>query len=232
MKTKALNQAFLDRIKTDGYRRGDPFVTVSREAGAGGLSLAEAVHDRTHGLAYENRFRGWLIYDQAICQSIAQDPNLRVTMKELQTEQYDGPVADFFNELLGKQSSHYTVAVRTFSLIKTLMTFGKVIIVGRAGRFVARDLPGGIHIRLVAPLDIRIQRMCKRFCLDPDEALITIKKQDKDRKRLIRDFFSADITDPANYDAVWHTGAHTIDELADRVIEMINVKHKELCAHC
>lgn len=230
MKTKALNQAFLDRIKSDGYRRGYPFITISRQAGAGGLSLAEAILARTEERTYKDLYRQWLVYDQAICQAISQDPDLHVTLQELQTEQYDGPVADFFNELVGKQSSHYTVAVRTFELIKTITTFGKVIVVGRAGNFVTRDMPGRISLRLVASEETRVERMCKRFDLSPDEALATIKKQEKDRKRLIRDFFSANINDPEHFDAVWNTDENAIEDLSNQAIDMIRDKQKELTA--
>ncbi len=70
--------------------------------------------------------------------------------------------------------------------------------------------------------------MSQRFSLSPDEALATLKKQDKDRKRLIRDFFNADAADPAHFHAVWNTDEESTDDLADRVIEMIGQKHKEL----
>ena len=42
--------------------------------------------------------------------------------------------------------------------VRALAEVGRVIIVGRGGVFITRDLPGGIHVRLVAPREWRVRR--------------------------------------------------------------------------
>jgi len=228
MKRSIMSREFLDRIKEDGYQRGFPFVTISREAGAGGHTLAEAIRKQTSAFNYKELFRKWLVFDEAICTAVIKDPDLHVTIEELIAEAYNGPIVDFFHELVGKQSSHYTVANRTFEFIKNICSFGKVIVVGRAGSCVTQDLPGGIHVRLTASLDNRIQHMAQLLSLEPDEARRLIHKQDKDRSRLVRDFFNRRIQDAGLYTYVWDTDETPIDRIAREMIPLIERKQEQL----
>jgi len=228
MKKGIMSWEFLNRIKEDNYQKGFPFVTISREAGAGGHTLAETICKQTSLYDYKDLFRGWLVFDEAICTTIIKDPDLHVTMEELLAEAYNGPLVDFFNELVGKQSSHYTVATRIFEFIKSVCSFGKVIVVGRASSCVTRDLPGGIHVRLTASLDSRIQHMTQLLKIEPDAARHMIHKQDKDRARLVRDFFNRDIHDAGLYSIVWNTDSTPIDQIALEMIRMIEQKQEQL----
>jgi len=230
MKKKTMSREFLNRIQGDGYQKGFPFITISRESGAGGHTLAEAIRKQTSVYDYKDLFRGWLVFDEAICTTIIKDPDLHVTMEELLAETYNGPIVDFFHELVGKQSSHYTVATRIFDFIKTVCAFGKVIVVGRAASCVTQDLPGGIHVRLTAALDHRIQYMTQLLNIEPEEARRMIHKQDKDRARLVRDFFNRDIHDPGLYGIVWNTDSTPIDHIASEMIRMIEQKQEQLKA--
>ena len=54
-----------------------------------------------------------------------------------------------------------------------------------------------------------------------------IHKQDKDRARLIRDFFSQDIHDASLYSIVWNTDATPIDRIASEMIPLIEQKQEE-----
>ena len=227
MKKDMMSREFLNRIKEDGYQRGFPFVTISREAGAGGHTLAEAIRKQTLDYNYKDLFRGWLVFDEAICTAVIKDPALHVTMEELLAETYNGPIVDFFHELVGKQSSHYTVATRIFEFVKTICSFGKVIVVGRAASCVAEDLPGGIHVRLTASLDSRIQHVAQFLHIEPDAARRMIHKQDKDRARLVRDFFNRSIDDAGLYTMVWDTDKMPIERIAKEVIPMIEQNHEQ-----
>jgi cytidylate kinase len=151
-----------------------------------------------------------------------------VSLNELLTESYNGPVRDFFHEIVGKQTSHYTVAKRVFEFVRTVTQFGKVIVVGRAAACVTAGLPGGIHVRLVAAPASRERRMAQRFQVTLREARAMIEKQDGDRARLVKDFFDYDIDDPALYDHVWNSDETPIEPMADRLLEDIRTRAEEV----
>jgi cytidylate kinase len=118
-------------------------------------------------------------------------------------------------------SSQYQTIKQTFKVVRMLAMTGKAIIVGRAGCCATQDLKGGIHIRLVAPIEKRILWMMKRFKLTKDNARKAIEKQDADRARLLKNFFHCSIDDPLSYDIVWNTGSMALPEISHAIIEII-----------
>jgi cytidylate kinase len=225
---RMLDDAFLKRVKADAHTYGYPFATISRQAGAGGHTLAEALLARIEATGGGDLYRGWRIFDDEICTALIRDPELHVSLNELLTESYNGPVRDFFHEIVGKQTSHYTVAKRVFDFVRTVAQFGKVIIVGRAGACVTGGLPGGVHARLVASAASRESRMAQRFQVTLREARAMMEKQDGDRARLVQDFFDHDIADPALYDHVWDSDEMAIEEMADQLLEDIRARAVEV----
>ena len=69
--------------------------------------------------------------------------------------------------------------------IQGLARVGRVVIVGRGGVFITRNRPMGIHVRLTAPIEHRIDHMAKLLEVSPDVAEKRIRGIDRNRK----DFF-------------------------------------------
>jgi cytidylate kinase len=109
-----------------------------------------------------------------------------------------------------------------FRTIRTLATVGKVIVVGRGGVCVTRDLPNGVHVRLVAPPSVRILRMMELLHLSANEARELVSRTDRSRAKLIKTYFSKDIRDPRLYDVTWNTDSVSIEEIAASVIGLIS----------
>ena len=74
MSTAGLVDAHLrERLEKDRHQSGYPFLTVSRQAGAGGRTLARAILRLAgQNAAHPDLFRGWQIVDQIGCRSINQ----------------------------------------------------------------------------------------------------------------------------------------------------------------
>ena len=66
---------------------------------------------------------------------------------------------------------------------------GRSIIVGRGGVFITRDLPGGIHVLLVAPFEQRVQHMACRRELSGDEARKLVRDIDQNRQAFYRRYW-------------------------------------------
>jgi cytidylate kinase len=200
---------------------GFPFVTISRQAAAGGHLFSYVL--LTDFLKYQDSelFRGWHVFDKQLCEVIAQDPELRDSMETLLAEQYHSEWRDFMDSLFVGRSKQQALNAMTAKVIRMLATLGKVIIVGRGACWITRDMAKGVHIRLVAPQPQRILWMMKRFKLTKEKARASVMQQDADRRKLAKSFFNKDIGDPLEYDAVWNTASVEMHDISEAVINMV-----------
>jgi cytidylate kinase len=209
---------------------GLPFITISREAGAGGHLLSYLLLNDFMKQTDTDLFQGWHVFDRDLCQVIAQDPALRDSVEALVSEQYRSEFQEFIESLFTGRSSQYALYKATFRVVRLLAAVGKVIVVGRGGACVTRDLCGGVHIRLVAEEPRRLLWMMKRFKLTKEEARQWIDRQDNDRRKLIARFFNRDIASPLLYDAVFNTGDLDMHVIAQSVIAMTRSRHARMSA--
>ncbi len=208
----------LDTMEPTGF----PFITISREPGAGGHLLAHVIQsDMVLHCKDDERFEGWHVFDRELCEVVAQDPELQTSVEELLAEQYRSEYAGFLEDLFTGRSAQYRLFKKTFRIVRTLATLGRVIIVGRAGCCVTHDMPQGVHIRLVAPEIARVRWTMKKMKLDKEHAVALVRKQERERRRMVDDFFSCEISDPTLYDAVFNTAKADMHEISYAVIEMI-----------
>jgi len=216
-----VDQHLHERLKHDRHPKGYPFVTISRQAGAGGRRLAQAVLRTMEAHRYHELFRGWKIVDRILCEEVLEDPAIRVSIEELVTEEYRSLIEDFFADLFGQESPQFTVYRHIFQIQRMFAVIGKVILVGRAANQSTRDLPGGLHLRLVAPDAQRLQRMVEITGQAPPAAEKIMRKQDQQRRTLYRDYFNQNIDNPSGYDYVWDTNGLSFETMAAQVVEEI-----------
>jgi cytidylate kinase len=222
MKTSASLQQFIEeRKRMDRHHGHYPFVTISREAGAGGHTVAEHILRALNESAYTDLARGWKIFDRELCEEVVNDPELNVPLESLVTEEYHTQLEEFANDLLGQRTPQFSVYRRIIRLVRLLASLGKVILVGRGGGFATANLPAGVHIRLIAPPAVRVERMARYLKVSPAQARPLIEKQDRDRARYISDFFGKDIADPLAYDAVFNTGSVPVEDVAAATVRLI-----------
>jgi len=63
---------------------------------------------------------------------------------------------------------------------------GNGVIVGRGGQMILRDWPGALHVRLYAPLEVRVQRVVQRFNISEAQARRRVTQSDEQRRQYIR----------------------------------------------
>lgn len=198
-----------------------PFVTISRLAGAGGDALAEALASRLSDDPELGGPIGWQTHDADVCAEIASDPELASRLEDLVREVYRPGLEDFTRDAPRLPGARPIPVHLIFRTVRHLATVGYGIIVGRAGVLLTRDLPLGVHVRLIAPREERLERMRTRFRLTREEALSSLEDQDGSRARLFRDYFQRDIDDPQLYDAVLNTGRISMEAAANVVVELL-----------
>ncbi len=206
----------------------NPFVTISREAGAGGHTLALAILKELKKEESNPLFRGWNLCNQEICRKMAEDPELSVSVESLLKNEYRSALEDMLKELIAGESPQDRVIRKMFKQIRVMAGFGKVVLVGRGGACLTRDFPLGIHLRLVAPEAVRVKRMQELLQVSEKQARETMHEQDKGRAKLIGTWFNKDIRDPLLYDAVWNTGKVPVEDIAKATVQLI----RQRACHC
>jgi len=91
------------------------------------------------------------------------------------------------------------------------------VIVGRGAAFILQKHPDVVHVLMVAPADIRVERVMADEGLDQAQALHRVKEVDAERGRYIRHFYRINWLEPNHYDLVVNTGHFTQRRAADLI---------------
>lgn len=199
-----------------------PFVTVSRQTGAGGRLLAEELlkllSEDTSG---DPRLQNWRIFDRSMCELILKDENLANSMNELLAEEYHSQIQEFLLGLAGRRGMQNAAYPKLAHLLRTVASVGRVIIIGYGGFQATRELPGGIDVRLIAPLPLRVSRMAQVLGKSEADTEHLIQKRDEERRRVLRTHYMVDSNDPELYDMVFNTEHVSPQAVARILLSMI-----------
>ena len=196
-----------------------PYVLISREGGAGGLMVAKLVGERLK----------WHVFDREIVDEIAQKTHMRRQLLEGLDEQDRGAIENFIITTLAQGSiddTRYEYQLR--QVVLTLGQRGRVVIVGRGGRFI---LPRqfGLSVRLIAPLKTRVQRVADEQKTAFEKAELEVKRLDRDRAKFILHQFGHDISDPLLHDLIINTDAMSEKAAAETILTALHEKLGVTC---
>ncbi|NOX56560.1 MAG: cytidylate kinase-like family protein [Planctomycetes bacterium] len=184
-----------ERALQEVPRRTHPYVSISRQCGAGGTEIAQ----------YLARHLGWEVLDREILQYMSQQYRLPETILEHVDESRFNWLWDIFGTWLDRKLVTQTEYVSRLGRILMLAArHGPLIIVGRGSQFI---LPRerGVLVRVIAPEQDRVRRVMRRQGMSREEATQYIATQDRDRDEFVRRYFHRDASDPQHYDLVINT---------------------------
>ncbi len=167
-------------------------VTISREAGARGSTVARLVGKRL----------GWTVYDQELLEYIAHEMHLRVGILESLDEKAYRWAQDWLAALLEDQwHNQDAYIVHLTKVVLAIGMHGEAIIVGRGASFI---LPRerSLNVRIIAKDLDRVVYLSQLERLTPQEAERYMRETDEQRKKFVRDYFHRDNTDAHEYDLV------------------------------
>jgi cytidylate kinase len=163
-------------------------ITISRQMGSLGCQVAEETARR---LGYRMVWRE--VINQAALRTGVPEMAL-ATIDEL--------------GLLGlrpseTQQNAYLRAVE--QVIYELVQEENTVIVGRAGQVILRNALGVLHVRIVAPLVVRIERAAVEMNIAPEAAKKLVEQSDRSRKQYLKRYYNSQIDDPGLYDLIINT---------------------------
>jgi cytidylate kinase/CBS domain-containing protein len=193
-----------------------PIITISRGSCSGGVLLAEQLHERL----------GWKVLGQEEVSSAAAK-TYHLTDQKLSQELY--LPANFF-ERFTHRKTRYLMA--TQATVAELLPDGDGIYHGLAGQFLFADLCSVFKVRIVAPMEYRIDTAVRRFGLTREEARQYIREADEYRSKWGRQIFRADVTDAALYDLVVNLEHVNIDRATTMISDIVTGKDYEPTPEC
>jgi cytidylate kinase len=103
------------------------------------------------------------------------------------------------------------------SIMTQLAAKGDVVIIGRGGQAILREHPRCLHVRMTAPIALRVRRIAEREGLSAEKAKERVEESDKARLDYHRKYFKINPADPDLYDVVINT-SHISEEDAAELI--------------
>ncbi len=195
---------------------GGPCITISRETGA----HADIISERLVGFFQRYNLANqmpWVVFDKNLIEKVIQDHHLPQSLSRLMGEEKYSAVKSIMIELLGGQPPIFTLVHKTTETILQLAQIGNVIILDRAANIITSKLSNTFHVRLVSPIEYRIEHVRELFNYSRSEAIDFIKHEDHDRKDFVQTYFHRDINDPHLY----HLTINSFIISDDEAVEMI-----------
>ena len=202
-----------------------PVITISRLTGCDGRLVAE------HVVEFLNLNYGiskWKWVDKDVIYKIAAE--LNTDSQRVETF-YKGSEQSNLSEMIMAFSGSFVTDLRVKKAIKDVVLSmckeGYLVLVGRGGVSIAREITNALHIRLVAPLYWRVENIMKKkkigieaaeeFVVDTDEKRFNLIQTFLDKKSLNMDYL---------FDATINREFFGPDEVADLIVSMYD---KKLC---
>ena len=199
-----------------------PYVTLSRESGAGGSRLARALALRLNAQAPAQS--QWTVYTGNLIEKLLQNHHLSPHLARFLPEDRVSEIAASVGELIGLHPNLWDLVQKTNELIRRIACGGHAIIVGRGANFATQGIEHGAHLRLVGSTDHRARQIARLQQLNETEARAYNARRDLARERYVHTHFNANINDPTAYDLVIDTTRVQLTEAAELVTALINAR--------
>ena len=180
-------------------------ITVSRQLGSFGDEIAQKV---ANNLDYE------YVDKTKIGEALAIQG-----LPSTEMEKYDEKKPSIWDSFF-IQRSKFLHLIR--AVIYDFAGKNNTVILGRGGQVLLKDLPGALHVRIIAPLGIRLKRIMEREGYDERNGERILRRSDRESSGYIRSFFGADWNDQNLYDMVINTKAISIDTAVETIKDTID----------
>ncbi len=176
------------RLKIKVEDKTMAIVTISRQAGSLGDEIARSAADKL-GYRY--------IEKNQISETLSK---LGFSVSDV--DKYDEKKPSVWQTLsIQKKLFAHLIQAAVYELAKEQ----DAVIVGRGGQIILKDIPGALHVRVIAPYAERVTRLMEEMRCEEKNAQRIIRRSDRDSSGYLATYFDADWDDSALYDLVINT---------------------------
>ncbi len=223
-----LNQYLKERYLEKGIQSSDPgpVVTIARETGCPGKNvsrkLTDLLNQRLISLGKKELWKwvGKEVFVQAANELQLDPVDIKAIFEENRT---------VIDEILSSQSQRYykndrTVIKTIGEVVRSMANDGHVIILGRGGTPLSRDIKRSLHIYLEAPLEWRVSVSFTKHCCTMEEARKYVIETDK-RRAKFREHFNGKGNDYTWVDVKYNCMTLTVDEIAESILNLMELRN-------
>lgn len=222
--SRYLTERYLETLSKQAFE--GPVITISREVGCPGKIIASKLASRLTELKSPRAKKiDWRWISKEILAESAKE--LGVNPAEIgHVFRYEK--RNFMDEILSSHSKKYYKSDRkirnTISrVIHNIAIEGNVIIVGRGGVSITRDIEKSFHIHLEAPLNWRALRISEMYCLSMDEAKKYALDIDRSRAQF-RDYFHGRGSDYSFFDVTFNCMTLSAEDIVESIIKILQIR--------
>jgi len=178
-------------------------ITISREFGSGGETVARIVAEKT-GFKLVNK--------KTITAGLAGfgiEKPLPSIEKKIGNEKAEEAVKNYIEAM---HDYIYDLAIRN-----------NLVILGRGGSILFHDYPPALHVRIIAQFTHRVKRVMKLYDINARTAVKLIKEQDSDKRIYYRQVFNVNWTNLRSYNVVVNTENMVLEDAADMIISAYHI---------
>ncbi|MFA6449936.1 MAG: cytidylate kinase-like family protein [bacterium] len=195
---------------------GEIVITISREPGSGGDDIAEKLSAEL----------GWDLYNKEIVEKIADNEEVATEVISTLDEKTQSDFTDWLSDFLGDSSISSDAYLKHLrNVIFAVAAHGKAVILGRGANFFIPP-ERRISIRLVAPINARINNIIEKNGLSEKLAKEYIAKKENEQRKYVKKYFNADIENPCLFNAIFNTSLVKPEIIIGTVKEMVKAKKK------
>lgn len=185
-------------------------LTISREFGSGGREIGRQVAERL----------GYRYVDKELLYQDLEKAGTRWGKAARELDEVCPTVWERFDW----QYRGYLALVE--SLILDYAAGDKVVIIGRGGSFLLAKIPFCLRVRLVAPLEVRIERIMERERLSRAAAQRLIVQVDGERACFVKANYDTEWDAERFYEMTLNTGSLTTSQVVDILVESLGEKDR------
>ena len=203
-------------------------ITVSRQFGAGGLTLSQNIAKKLD----------YTFIDNELIQLVAEKAQVSKDWVHSVEKEAGGKLHQFINRLMPKgvvgrilddqrgyiDEDIYIDLLR--QIIQQIAAEGNCIILGRGGQYILKDYPDTFHILLIAEREYRLRFIEAKYKLKRQVAEQVIAAEDRRRINLYRKFDKSDYDLPGHYHLTLNMSKLSLDTATQLVSQLIDARQQ------
>lgn len=196
------------------------FVTISRQGGSGGHTIGQLLVNRLNAL--DKGEEPWTLWDRQLVEKVSSDHKVAKDVVESLVDSGRTWLEEFLAALaIGPDETEARIYGMVAATIRALAQKGRVVIVGRGGVYVTRNMPGGVHLRLIAPEQYRVRYMARQLNLDHEAATSLVHQLDRARESFYRRYWPKQMRSPEAFTLTINTSLVSEERVVESILPLI-----------
>jgi cytidylate kinase len=219
--SKYLTERYQDSMIKQEYE--GPVVTIARDFGCSASKIAARLTNQLNQLkdSKSKNIRWRWISKEILAESARELEMDPAAIKYV--FQYERKTV--FDDILSSQSIKYYKSDRKIrktvaQVIRNIASEGNVVIIGRGGVAITKDIERSLHVKLEAPLEWRALRLSEKFCISLDQAKKRALEIDKKREQF-RNYFHGTGSDYTRFDVRFNAMSLSPDDIVCSIIALL-----------